>query len=398
VTDGSSDISPEFDAEHPLVQRGDIIALLGTTLRVLNECRFPNGAVVVAPAFLPSYPRDAPNGLLCEPGLTLALAIAALDELDRDERSALLDWVANCADRFQEVGILRARYAVNGSILTDVPDRLGSGLLLAAIARRPLSDGAPLRAAVVRPLAAGLAVGDDLRTTAPAAEPADALLDAARWASTLAGLRAAQHLLGADEWGRAADRAFDALQEAIGLVFADDGAASLVDEIADQEPSRFVHVADYVLPEHLAAVLTLAWPLALPDNPAAVQCLHLAERLNGPPELSLANETGNETPSLAERFDWPEPGVYPFAVFWLAAAQAAHGRAAQAEQTFSYGVSLANADGHFPEFVGGDLARSAACPDLKTHLAFVLAAGALGHLKRLPRSGYTAARRPRSAA
>lgn len=391
MTDRSSVHREEFDPELALAQRGDVIALLGTSSRVLDDCRFPNGAVVIAPGHLPSYPRYAPNGLVCEPGLTLALAIAALDELGRDERASLLAWVAERASGFEEDGVLRARYAVNGSVLDAAPDRIGTGLLLTAIANRAPRARTGTLGSVLRLLAAGLAVGRDRRVAEPTDDPPDALLAAGRWAGTLAGLQAAERVLGADEWGRAAEKAADALAEATSLLFADEGAATLEDELVDSTPPSQAEMSDKVLPDRLTAALTLAWPFTSPGHDLAPRCLDLAERLTGLTDLYWE---GERQPPVKPQ-DWPNPGVYPFAVFWLAAAQGAHGRTARAEQTFTYGLSLANGDGHFPERVGRSFLEPAACPDLKAHLAFILAAGVLGRIKSIPRSGYTASRRPR---
>lgn len=113
--------------------RGDVIALVGTTTRVFDDCRLPNGALVEAPSHLPSYPALARDGLRCRPGLLLPIALLAMDALGRNLRSSLTRWLVDRAEAFRGDGFLRTAYAVNGRITEPGADLGGTVALRYAL-------------------------------------------------------------------------------------------------------------------------------------------------------------------------------------------------------------------------------------------------------------------------
>lgn len=123
------------DPVRALAERGDLIALVGTSTRVMDDCRLPNGALIDAPSHLPSYPVTATDGLACTPGLTIPLAILAGDALGRDERSAVLPWLLSRAEGFVDRG-LSGRYAVQGREIDSRTDEVAAAFLLQAILSR----------------------------------------------------------------------------------------------------------------------------------------------------------------------------------------------------------------------------------------------------------------------
>lgn len=358
-------------------QRGDLIVLVGTTTRVLDDCRIGNGALVIAPSQLPSYPVGASDGMTCRPGETLGLAIAAADGLGRNERQSLLGWLTRRASGFQDDGYLRRSYALHGRVTDRRPDRLGTALLLWSICARPeRAEAEPIRA-IVRQLAAGLALGRDRRQASPSPT-----VDLAESAASAMALRGVSAILPADEWGRAAAREEerrDGLQTAVVSLLHSPADGPLVASSLASGSSDAVDAGPRRLfPDdgsERAALLTLGW---LPGIDASLRKA-IIERLTG--EL------------MAEDPD-PEARVPVADLFWLAVALEQAGRSERAGDLFAATVDLADSDGHFPEWVGvlGGAERPAT-PFLPAHLAFLLAAGVLGRLRDLPRSGYTSAKR-----
>ena len=358
-------------------QRGDLIVLVGTTTRVLDDCRIQNGALVVAPSQLPSYPVAAPDGMTCRPGETLPLAIAASDGLGRNERQAVLDWLTRRAGGFNDEGYLRRAYALHGRVTDRRPDRLGTALLLWSVCAHPdRATAEPVRA-IVRQLAAGLALGRDRRQASPSAT-----VDLAESAASAMALRGVSAILPADEWGRAAAREEerrDGLHAAVlaalqasreGPVLESDRPSGPADAI-DAGPRR-------LFPDdgsERAALLALGW---LPGIQSTLRDGAI-ERLVG---TLLAEDPA------------PDARVPVADLFWLTIALEQAGRSDRAGELFAATVDLADSDGHFPEWVenAGGVER-AATPYLPAHLAFLLAAGVLGRLADLPRSGYTSAKR-----
>ena len=121
-------------------QRGSLIALVGTTTRVFEDCLLSNGALIEAPSQLPSYPATARDGFRVRPGRELALAILAMDGLGRDVRPILLPWLFEHAESFDEEGVLRFVYDPIGALLDANFDSFGMIFLHSAVARNPESE------------------------------------------------------------------------------------------------------------------------------------------------------------------------------------------------------------------------------------------------------------------
>lgn len=113
--------------------RGDLIAIVGTSTRVLDDCMTANGALVEAPSHLPSYPAGARFTRHCRPGLDLPVALVAMDGLNRNLRSHLLRWLLVSASGFASDGLLRTRYDVDGAALDNRVDSDGASLLLSVL-------------------------------------------------------------------------------------------------------------------------------------------------------------------------------------------------------------------------------------------------------------------------
>lgn len=133
--------------------RGDLIAIIGTTTRVLDDCRLPNGALIEAPTHLPSFPSAALDRPRCFPGTDLALALISTDALDRDVRPALLPWLVQ---RLEDAPgeLLAVTYDTNGQPFAAHDDLAGTMLLAAAVAMN-------LRSEIARQCLASLVQGLD---------------------------------------------------------------------------------------------------------------------------------------------------------------------------------------------------------------------------------------------
>ena len=364
------------DADAAQLQQGDLIALIGTTTRVLDDCRITNGALVVAPSQLPSYPVGAPDGMVCRPGETLTLAIAAADRLDRNERTPLLAWLTNRAAGFNDEGYLRRSYALHGRVTDRRPDRMGTAMLLWAICARPERCAAEPVRAIVRQLAAGLALGRDRRQTSPSPT-----VDLAESALSAMALHSVSAILPADEWERAAvreDERRDALKStvlsAVRIISADAGTG--------REGARGSREAD-VGPRRL-----------FPDDGSEQAALVALSWVNGI-DLELRDAViGHLIGVLLPEGPDVEVRVHLADLFWLSIALERSGRSVEAADLFSAAMDMADSDGHFPEWRGlPGGAEPPTNPSLAAHLAFLLAASVLGRLRDVPRSGYTSTRR-----
>lgn len=360
-------------------KRGDMLDLVRITTQVLDDCRIANGALVVAPSHLRSYPVSAADGMTCRPGETLPLAIAAMDGLGRNERSAVLGWLTDRAAGFNDDGYLRRAYAIHGRITDRRPDRLGTALLLWAICARPERATDEAIRAVVRQLAAGLALGRDRRQTSPSPT-----VDLAESALSALALHTVSAVLPADEWERAAAREEarrDGLMDSVRnhLTTADGRTDHFsVDDLTAREsvetgPRR-------LFPDDgtdRAAQVALSW---VPGVDAGLRRTIL-ERLSVDP----ASQRGHRD----------AVGLVPVVhLFWLAIAWERAGDSSRADDLFRSAVELADSNGHFPEWVQGpETADHPAIPFLPAHLAFLLAAGVLGRLRDLRRSGSPLAER-----
>lgn len=360
-------------------QRGDMIALVGTTTRVLDDCRIGNGALIVAPSQLPSYPVSAPDGMHCRPGETLPLAIAAADGLGRNERLSVLGWLTHRAAGFNDDGYLRRAYAIHGRVTDRRPDRLGTAMLLWAICSRPERVTAEPVRALVRQLAAGLALGRDRRQASPSPT-----VDLAESAASAMALHAVSAILPADEWERAAvreeARRDGLLAGAGGQLEGDSGnglsgsPAAVVARDPSQTGPRRLFPDDGT---ERAALIALSWVPGI--DPALRQRILARLRSDLTTEHHESDASG---------------GVHVTDLFWLAIAHERAGEPERAADLFMVAVDLADSSGHFPEWVDGPQATErSAIPFLPAHLAFLLAAGVLGRLRDLPRSGYTSAAR-----
>ena len=364
------------DADAARLQQGDLIALIGTTTRVLDDCRIANGALVVAPSQLPSYPVGAPDGMICRPGETLSLAIAAADRLDRNERTSLLPWLTNRAAGFNDDGYLRRSYALHGRVADRRPDRMGTAMLLWAICAHPERCAVEPVRATVRQLAAGLALGRDRRQASPSPT-----VDLAESALSAMALHSVSAILPADEWERAAvreDERRDALRStvsaAVRTISADDGMGR-----DDARGTREVDVGPRRLfPDdgtEQVALVALSWVKGIDPELRDAVIGHLSGIL------------------LPEEAD-VEVRVHLADLFWLSIALERSGRSVEAADLFSAATEMADSDGHFPEWHGlPGGTEPPTIPSLAAHLAFLLAASVLGQLRDLPRTGYTSTRR-----
>lgn len=120
--------------------RGDVIALLGVSTRVVEECLTPNGALIEAPVQIPSFPSTARDCHRCLPGRDVAAAVLAMDALGRSLRAPLCRWILGRATGFLDDGLLRTSYLPHGPVLDGSVDAAGSALLLAALHAAPLVD------------------------------------------------------------------------------------------------------------------------------------------------------------------------------------------------------------------------------------------------------------------
>ena len=362
------------DAMLSAAPRGDLIALVGTTTRVFDDCLLPNGALVEAPGHLSFYPSAARDAMRCRPGRDLALAIAAMDALGRDVRAPLLRWLGERAAGFGDDALLRRAYAVHGPVLDERHDLVGTGLLLRAISADPAAALAEPASAVTRSLASALAVRWDGHGFRDHDRP-DPLAHAAELAAAEVGLRAAGAAQGVDEWSRVAD--------AIARTRADAAKATLAGaDRLDSTRHRDSLVED---------ALTLAWPLGAPagDVVAFATLVERAERAVGLHDLEWQEDGADEPRRTLHR----GTGLRPAELFWLALALAAAGRVGDAERYYTLGCELADNDGHFPETADSPDLEPAARPLLAAHLTFLLAADALGRIAEIPKTGHTATRR-----
>lgn len=362
------------DTDAARLQQGDLIALVGTTTRVLDDCRVANGALVFAPSQLPSYPVGAPDGMVCRPGETLALAIAAADRLGRNERDSLLAWLTNRAAGFNDDGYLRRAYAVHGRVTDRRPDRMGTAMLLWAICAWPDRCTAEPVRAIVRQLAAGLALGRDRRQASPS--PTVNLAESALSAMALHGVSA---ILPADEWERAAAREDERRDGLTDTVLAAVRAGPTLGGSGGEVATRFRDTD--VGPRRL-----------FPDDGTEQAALVALSWVAGTGPL-LRDAVIERLTSILKPAE-PDPGVrvHLADLFWLSIALERAGRSLEAADLFSAAMDLADSDGHFPEWDGSPgAAEPPATPLLAAHLAFLLAAGVLGRLHDLPRSGYTSA-------
>jgi hypothetical protein len=356
------------DPTRALRQRGDLIVLVGTSTRVLEDCRFPGGALVDAPSQLPSFPVGARDGLIVRPGETFPLAILAGDGLRRDERPGLLGWLDGVLPGDDAAGPLRRSYRPDGATEDAAPDRLGTALLLWAIGRRPRLVADPLSRSVMARLAAGTVSlagreGPDTRDTGAVASLLDALLadPIRRSLATLHGEESAPVLGGlSGEVERLIPAVLAELREWDGRTLPGwEGH----DESDGGDTWRW-----------LPTVSMLGWLDDVPRGVRAAAVETLERRLLG-----------------AERPGHPVPVAV---LFELAIALEQMGRSERADDVFSAALDLADRDGHFQEWAGtAPGSHIPASPWLPAHMAFVWAAGVLGRLADLPRSGYTSARR-----
>lgn len=366
-----------IDADDARLQLGDLIVLIGTTTRVLDDCRIANGAVVVSPSHLPSYPVEAPDGMACRPGESLALTIASTDALGRNERNSILAWLTARAAGFNDDGYLRRSYAIHGRVTDRRPDRMGTALLLWAICALPeRSTTDPVRA-IVRQLAAGLSLGRDRRQASPSPT-----VDLAESALSAMALHSVFAILPADEWERAANREDERRDALMGPVLGQVLAGS-EPETADPVASPRAAVASNAGPRRLfpddgseqAALVALSW---VPGIDVRLRDAVL-DRLM----VVLLPEDAD-----------PESRVRVTDLFWLAIGLEKAGRSGPAGDLFAAAIDLADADGHFPEWVRSPGAtETPSIPSLAAHLTFLLATSVLGRLRDLPPSGFTAARR-----
>ncbi len=351
-------------------RQGDLVALVGTTTRLFDECLLPNGALIEAPTHLPFYPPGARDAFRCRPGMLVSFAISAMDALGRDLRAPLLRWIRDRAAGFADDGLLRRTYAVHGPVLDAAHDVIGSGLLLWAVNVRPQRGQNDIAQEVTRGIASALAGrwdGDTFRDH----PSADGVCRAAELAAAELGLRAASTALEIAEWSRVADGLRQRRDEAVGTLSEPAGMTS------QDERDRLVEA-------HLA----LAWPCSNDLGMAQAGLVDLAERAVG------LHDRGPECDQGENGSPVHLTGLQPAELFWLATARAAAGGTAPAEGYYDLGLSLADVDGHFPEAAGHQAVDPSPKPALLAHLLFLHAANALGYLNKIPKSGYTGRRRP----
>ncbi|CAA9536896.1 MAG: hypothetical protein AVDCRST_MAG73-1415 [uncultured Thermomicrobiales bacterium] len=361
---GDPAVSPPSDSP---ARRGDLIALIGTTTRVYDECLLPNGALVSAPAHLPFYPARATDAFLCRPGPTIAAAILAMDALGRDVRTPPLRWLRDRAAGFGDDGLLRRAYQIHGPVRDDRPDLIGSGILLAAIVRRSDRAQGEIATAVCRALASAIAVRWDGQRFRDHPDAVGAIR-AAELTVAASGLRAAAVVFDVPQWSRVADTMTAARDGAIVDAFAFRGTPDPNAEDRDDD---------------LLALLALAWPLGSADAPPdAAGAADLAEAAVGLRDVSWHG--GDPVAHLAHA---GTNRLRPADLFWLAAAHASAGNVDRAGRYHALGTALADGDGHFPAHVAAPDRDPAPRPFLLAHLLFVLSAGALGLLDDPPRTG-----------
>ncbi len=351
-------------------RQGDLVALVGTTTRLFDECLLPNGALIEAPTHLPFYPPGARDAFRCRPGTLISFAISTMDVLGRDLRAPLLRWIRDRAAGFADDGLLRRAYAVHGPVLDAAHDVIGSGLLLWAINVRPQRAQHDVAQQVTRGIASALAVrwdGNAFRDH-PSAEGA---CRAAELAAAELGLRVAGTALDIGEWSRIADVMRQRRDEVIETLSAPAGSPT------SDERDRLVE-----------AHLTLAWPGSHDVGVPGARLVDWAERAVG------LHERGPEADQEEDASPVHLTGLQPAELFWLATARAAMGETEHAKGYYDLGLSLADADGHFPEAAGHQAIDPSPKPALLAHLLFLHAADALGYLKKIPKSGYTGRRRP----
>jgi hypothetical protein len=354
-------------SDEPEAQQGDVIALLGTTTRLFDECLLPNGALIEAPAHLPYYPARGPTALLCRPGVDLPVAILAMDALGRELRTPLLRWLVERAHGFTSDGLLARAYEVHGPALTQKSDLLGTAFLLYVVNHRPEVATSSLEERVTRSLASAVATRWDGRdfpseTVATSAERAAAI------AMAEAGLHLAGDRYGIAEWTRLARHLAIARREAL----ADIGL-----------PPEFI--LGERRDEIVRSLLLLSYPLR-----------HHVD--NGRSMLDLAvNAAGSLRPHHLDAHDadraYVETAVRPWELCWLAAAFAGANQSEEALLYFNVGLSFADEHGHLPASFDLPGRGPSAKPYLLSHLALVVAAAATGELAKIPKSGYTGPRR-----
>ena len=360
---GTAASLPDDRETAALGQRGDLIALIGTTTRLYADCLLPNGALLEAPSHLPFYPATARDAFRCRPGLLITNAIKAMDALGRDARTPVLRWLRDRAAGFRDDGLLRTTYLVHGPPAEKRPDPIGTGALLAAIFARPDRAPSSVTAEVGRSLATAIAVRWDghrfreLPTT-------DGAVRAAELTITEAGLRLAATALDVGQWTRVADNLAESRDRAITACL--DRPARINMERRDED---------------VAAYLTLA--SATTTGTHSARLADLAEQAIGLHEID-----GHTHDPDAPIVHHPGAGLRPAELFWLAAALARVGQLGRADRYHALALALADPDGHFPERTTGPDRDPAPKPFLLAHLTMILAADALGHLAALPRSGY----------
>ena len=315
--------------------------------------------------------------MTCRPGESLALAIAAADALGRNERDSVLTWLTRRAGGFNDEGYLRRSYALHGRVTDRRPDRSGTALLLWAICAHPDRVSSDAVRAIVRQLAAGLSLGRDRRQASPSPT-----VDLAESALSAMALHSVSAILPADEWERAAVRE-DERRDGLIPTVLEQILAGADPDLASHGPHPIVRESSGTGPRRLfpddgteqAALLTLSWVPGIDD----------ALR-----DAILDRLTVDLLPDDAD----PEARIHIADLFWLAIGLERAGRPGPAGAVFTAAIDLADANGHFPEWVRNPGAtETPAIPSLAAHLTFLLAAGVTGRLRDLPRSGYTAAER-----
>lgn len=351
------------------VQQGDLIALVGTTTRLFEECLLPNGALVEAPVHLPFYPAGARDAFRCRPGILVAFAISSMDALGRNVRAPLLRWIRDRAAGFGDDGLLRAAYAVHGPVLDARHDLIGSGLLLWATSSRPERASNEIAQEVTRGIASALAVrwdGHGFRHHGATA----GVIRAAELAAAEVGLRAASAALEIREWARVADGLREERDEAI---------RTLPDETGAVTPENRADLVE--------AHLALAWPFSETGGSEQQRLARLAEQAVG------LHDRADHNPDDPVGASAHLTGLRPAELFWLATARALTGETGDADGYYRLALSLADNDGHFPEAADHQALEPSPKPALLAHLLFLQAADALGYVQKVPKSGYTGRRR-----
>lgn len=368
VMSGDKDVPPTSVGEGAAVQRGDMVAVVGTTTRVYADCLLPNDALIESPAHLPFYPATARDTLRCRPGRDAALAIVAMDALGRDVRTPLLRWLRERAAGFADDGLLRRAYHVHGPVANPQPDLIGTATLLHAINRRPDRAGSDIAQSVSRGLASALAVRWDGRAFReyPAVS---GLAHAADLAATEHALRVAGEALAVHEWVRLAESMVEHREAAVQQAVAGSDGDDRDDAVA--------------------AYLALAWPFGGDDGERIGRFARLAEKsvgLHG--HQAETHEPGSDRHVPLRAGD----GLRPAELFWLALAFADAGERGAAERYHARALDLADDAGHFPEILDPAIPDASPRPYLLAHLLFLVATDALGQLGSLPGSESSASR------